>query len=283
MREVKPYKGESKAFLAKVIKSKRNKELKARLRILEKELLSDSFDKYDKAFKKKSLYSLDSCELSKVQSNDLLELYNYRRKAFQDLKISLTTDKLKRILNTCQNCTINEINSFDHVLPKSEFEEFGVHPRNLFPSCTTCNSKKSTIQEIDGEAQFLNLYLDKLPKKQFLFVTIENIGETIKPTFYLDSGTGTIDSKLFAKIENHYSRLDLLNRFSINSYPIISELANTIFCFWEMGRRKIVDHLGFKIDMDKKYFGDNFWKSILEKELLLSDLFWDHLQERVTE
>ncbi|BDU23402.1 hypothetical protein [Flavobacterium sp. GSB-24] len=205
--------------------------------------------------------------------SDLLKLYNYKSKLIQNLRTEITTTNTGRIMNTCQNCTLSEINSFDHILPKEEFCEFVVNPLNLFPSCTICNSYKSQFWRENGRRLYLNLYLDRLPDSQYLFVDIEYNNDTFGLRFYLENRFG-IDENLFNLIESHYNRLHLLERFSRNSDKVITPLQNKI--------KPYIDHLSMEeiiamttqtANLNRNVFGMNYWESILELALISNENF----------
>ena len=204
---------------------------------------------------------------------DLIKLYHYKAKVFQSLQLRLTTDENNRLINTCQNCTINEVNSFDHILPKDEFPEFAVNPRNLFPSCTQCNSYKSYVWRDSGIGLFLNLFLDVLPVEQYLFVDIV-INEGIKLDFTVENRNG-LDAGLFRLISSHYQRLHLTKRFSRNSEGVITELINAILSYkGDLSKEKIRQVVIAKANRDKQTFGYNYWKAIAVIELINSNDFF---------
>lgn len=200
--------------------------LKNRLLSLENdiELL---YNNYKRNFDSNCLENSVSNSFPESNKKDLLSLYNYKSKLIQELKTEITTTETNRIINTCQNCTLSEINSFDHILPKEEFSEFVVNPLNLFPSCTICNSYKGKIWNQNENKIYLNLYLDNLPQLQYLFVDIEYEKNTFGLKFYLENKFG-IDDELFSLIKSHYERLHLLKRFSDNGDKVISPLRNKI-------------------------------------------------------
>jgi hypothetical protein len=108
-------------------------------------------------------------------------------------------------------------------LPRSLFGEFIVNPKNLFPSCGECNGHKLANP---SSSEFLNLYLDQLPSKQYLFVDIEIDGRDMETTFYCDNRNKICDA-LFNTISNHYDKMHLFQRFTDNNDLVISPLIIT--------------------------------------------------------
>jgi hypothetical protein len=238
--------------------------------------ISASYQSYDDLYDTRQLVTSDAAGHVNPERSDLLKLYSFQRKILQNLKIQLTTSERNLLINTCQNCTINEINSFDHLLPKEEFPEFAVNPKNLFPSCTQCNSYKGVNLRADGRPLFLNLYQHQLPDEQYLFVnvTITNIIETD----YSVNNPNHIDHDLFTCITSHYHRLHLLERFKLNSHGIISELISIVQeMAVSLDQEAIRTIIRGKANRDKLIFGANYWKSILYLELANSDDFFDYV------
>ena len=115
---------------------------------------------------------------------------------------------------------------------------------------------------------FLNLYLDLLPVEQYLFVKLTIDEDVVTTTFYLQNN-GDIVDEIFKIIENHYNRLHLLERFNASVNEIITSLENTITSFiGKLPMEDIKKAIIEKSNRDRIAFGYNYWKSILEIELM---------------
>lgn len=276
MRNLEHYDEDSFDFHQEVIASKRNSaadpNYKDRVTTYN-HIISNLFQQYDDSFGIDNLVSLTDYDFGEDEASDLKRLYSYRSEIFQKLKLLLTTTGRGRILNTCQNCTISEINSFDHYVPKEEFPEYSVHPKNLFPSCTKCNSYKGQNWRENGDTKFLNLYVDILPIEQYLFVDINVNGDVISTTFYLSNVNG-IDPDLYSRIESHYNELKLFQRYSENSDAVITPIINMISgSIDRMSIEDIVEIIEDTSERNKVSYGYNYWKSVLELELISNDDF----------
>lgn len=276
MRNLKPYQENSEGFYDKIIASKnissKDPDYKIRLSA-NKKTISKQFEIYDDNFTKNKLEFLENHSFNDDESIDLIKLYSYRNKHIQKLKINVTTLQNNRIFNTCQNCTINEINTFDHFVNKSEFPEFSVHPKNLHPSCSVCNSYKGKNWREDSKILFLNLYLDNLPKEQYLFVDINIEDDVISPHFYINN-SNKISADLFLKIYNHYEKLHLCKRFQDNSDTVITSLENTLKTYSnKLSLSDLTDLVIETSNRNIETYGSNYWKSILEIELIKNKEF----------
>jgi len=84
---------------------------------------------------------LDLTAVSTAQKDALHHAYNTGTAPLELMRDRLT----KPILNTtCFLCSISEVSSLDHYLPKELFPHFSILPQNLIPSCSKCNSLKGT-------------------------------------------------------------------------------------------------------------------------------------------
>lgn len=276
MRNLTPYTKKSFDFFCSVVSTKKNSkqdpDYKNRVSNY-KEFVQDKFEKYDSTFEKNSLVDLDNSEIEGVPKKDLLKLYSYKNSKIQKLKIDVTTLENSRLINTCQNCTISEVNTFDHFVDKDSFPEFSVHPKNLFPSCSVCNSLKGSVWKKEGEMLFLNLYLDQLPLIQYLYVEINISNNVIDTNYYLKSNS-EIEHAFFKRLENHYRKLNLFNRFKINSHDIITSLE---YCIQEqikkISLKDCIEVIEESCKAEMKYFGRNYWPLILKMELISNNEF----------
>lgn len=268
------YSNNSIDFLNTVIKSK-NKRPKENQpfykdRIVKfKTELALPFNNYDLAFTSNILYTVQNDKKFQIKcdKDDLLNLYSYSSKIFVNFKNDLVKLPNDRSFDTCQYCGINSINTLDHILPKDLFPEFVVHPKNLFPACSDCNSKKSKKWLNNGLPEFLNLYTDILPNKQFLFVDIVLSDNTFKVKFNLQN-KNSIDPNLFLRISKHFENLNLLERYQRQASGIISNFETTIFSNLEnnsLDQMLSISRNSFAAHRNN--LGYNHFKIILEEEL----------------
>lgn len=276
MRNSKHHDGNSFDFYKKVLKNKRDKDIKDFLLPYEKEI-EKLYKTYDDNFDKDSLVLLKSKGFSKDVCANLKDLYKYSAKAFVDLRTELTTTENRREVH-CQYCTLSITNTFDHFVPQQEFAEFTIHPRNLHCCCSECNSKKSSFWRSSDKTLFLNLYKDILPKEQYLFATIEVDKKAVTVKFKLENKT-SIDAELFNLIDTHYNKMNLFERFTEVSDNVISIFLSSLKAFDEptlsTNSLKIVKK---QIEGEREALGQNYWQSILKLALLDSADFMNLLK-----
>lgn len=287
MINLNPLQDPSVGFLNEVVSSKKKKKnetppfYKDRIIALS-QIILPSYQAYDAAFLQNTLHRVTaSMTFTSNQKNDLLNLYNYGSKPFIKLKNKIISRPNNHEVHTCQYCTISSINTLDHIMPKENYPEFVVHPKNLFPTCSQCNSYKSTKWMTDGVFEFLNPYLHHLPNEQFLFANINYVNDTFDVRFYLDNSNNLVPSYLFNVIQNHYRNLHLLARFENESYKIISEFDNSIQgSLTTQSLDNALNSARASIRLNQATFGFNQFENILKLELCNGVAFRQYCQVR---
>lgn len=274
MINLSPFQDSSTDFLNEVISSKRKgpKEtapyFKDRIKDLPRIILP-VYPIYEHAFSKNTLHTVTaSVNFTDDQKADAIKLYKYKSKPFVKLKNSIISRPNNYEEHTCQYCTINSVNTLDHIMPKDDYPEFAVYPKNLVPACSECNSYKSKKWMTGGVFECLNPYLHQLPTVQFLFASVNYVNNTFDVSFYLDNSNYLIPSYLFNIIINHFYNLHLLERYKQASFKIISEFDNTIR--GSLTTQSLDDAFNSAratIYLNQVNFGYNQFESILKLEL----------------
>ncbi|HEV7424264.1 MAG TPA: hypothetical protein VGO21_03680, partial [Candidatus Paceibacterota bacterium] len=113
MKNLKPYSKNAFDVHKKRVITKATKDvvLGARLALLSN-VIKKQYELYEINFKNNTLEELTPSTFNERQKADLAKLYSFRQKVIQEIKKDVTTTDVNRIISTCQNCTINEVNSF---------------------------------------------------------------------------------------------------------------------------------------------------------------------------
>lgn len=266
MKNIIPFKGNCFEFYQNIVNNKRKDKYKL---LLLNQDIQKQFELYSEKFKINKLEEITSFNFNKENKSLLKNLYDSQNTCIKELMIELTTDKTNRINIFCQNCTIENINSFDHYLPKEKFAEFSVNPLNLIPSCSMCNSCKGK----NSNRNFLNLYTDILPQEQYLFVDIK-ISEGVPKLKYSVENKNNINSEIYELIKSHYSKLHLFERFNNNSANIISDLEIDIKGYLhKITLNDIKNIIKENCEENKKKYGNNYWKIILTLTIIENEEF----------
>lgn len=229
------------------------------------EIVIKEYDNYSLNYNNNTLERIAPLNITDELKEELRKLYTPNLHIVCQIRSLTKYHDGIEIAGTCPYCTISESSSVDHYLPKGEYFQFSVYLNNLFPCCHQCNGYKKGQWLEDGGRLFLNLYLDTLPNKQYLFV---NLDDSFVPSFFIEN-RNNIESELFNIIESHYSKLKLPSRFRTGSSKITTELIHTIKSFKNLlPIVEIQESLLARIEEERKVYGYNHWKSILQITLL---------------
>jgi hypothetical protein len=277
MKNLNPFSGDAKKeYKSAVARKPKDSESRKRLELIVSNIEA-AYDIYKGNFDSKSLHSVTSQDLSSEIRKDLVDMYDYQSRIIRNIRADITNQQVITIQSTCQNCTIDSVNTMDHVLPQKKFPEFAVNGYNLFPCCSRCNGYKSEITEYSA---FLNLFLDELPSVQYLFVNVYWNIDSVNFDFFLSNSAGIISVELYTKIENHYTNLHLLQRMKEASRTYLSEFISTYKHFYKKsGRDSIIEAVRESIEEDRVAYGYNYWKCSLKSALIASNIFWGYMDD----
>ncbi|MCK1453591.1 hypothetical protein IVB36_22630 [Bradyrhizobium sp. 35] len=128
---------------------------------------------------------------------------------------ALRGDLLKRIsVARCPFCGIGESSTLDHYLPKEQYPEFSVFPKNLVPSCAVCNTRKRDriLDKGTNVRMFLHPCYDLIPDTAFLAVRARMKADALVLSYRLTRPAG-MALQTFQHLRSHFNELDLADRY----------------------------------------------------------------------
>lgn len=259
MKKLSPYTGKSYNFFIEVLKNKRKKS-KNLITESVKATIKSAYEQYVRFYDTKSLPNLVAKTFDQAIKDQLEGLYSYRSKKLDELRGKILRENS---FYGCPCCTIvSESNTLDHIVPKSEFQEFAVHPLNLIPCCSRCNGKKGVKWREDGKLTLLNLYQDDIPNDRFLFVTLSVEEGKPRANFRLIR-PANIDTDLYSRIEAHYKLLELCERFNEGAILHFDAINSDLLSLNNRGYDNLVDFLRKKAQTILSKHGNNNWVGVL--------------------
>jgi hypothetical protein len=129
----------------------------------------------------------------------------------------LRGDLLKRVgVARCPFCGISESSTLDHYLPKEQYPEFSVFPKNLCPSCAVCNTRKrDRILDAGTDVRvFLHPCYDQLPDTDFLVVRVRIEADALVLSYRLVRPAG-MTHRVFQHLRSHFNELNLADRYRL--------------------------------------------------------------------
>lgn len=154
---------------------------------------------------------LDEASLTDLQKEAMRHAFTVETEPMTALR----GDLLKRIsVARCPFCGISESSTLDHYLPKEQYPEFSVFPKNLVPSCAVCNTRKRDriLDKGTNVRMFLHPCYDVIPDMAFLAVRARMEADALILSYRLTRPAG-MAVQTFQHLRSHFNELDLADRY----------------------------------------------------------------------
>lgn len=218
---------------------------------------------------------LDQAALTEPQKEAMRHAFTVETAVMTTLRGNL----LKRIsVARCPFCTISESSTLDHYLPKEQYPEFSVFPKNLVPSCAVCNTRKRDriLDEGTNVRMFLHPCYDVIPDMEFLTVRARIEADALILSYRLTRPTG-MAPRTFRHLKSHFNELDLADRYRRmglehlgGQYPALRRAYGS----GENAERVAEKLIEGAVDFEE-VSGPNYWLAKLYRALAGNDDFCD--------
>lgn len=232
-------------------------------------LLSQRYQDYEQAIVRNTLTGLAQSHAALALSKPLRACYGSPTQPLKDLKKAIVDTQPKRQLKYCPMCGTTLPKTYDHYLPAALFPEYAVHPLNLVPCCSLCNS----IKDDDwlcaaGERQYLHAYSDALPDAQFVYVTLhQHVAlKGVGATFSLQQPVD-VPAEQWRLIDSHFRRLHLIDRYDELGNDEIAEMLSDGKAYQDAGGSDVQDFLRCRSTDRRGVYGRNHWVAVLMSAL----------------
>gem|GEM_PF-6684436 len=194
-----------------------------KLTALTSDIFSYSNEYEEKAYQSK-LHELDK-DRFKEHSEDLVKLYtsyfsNNKPKystirKFYDLILTNGNEDKNKVIK-CPYCLSTICSHVDHFLPESVYHGLAINPKNLIPSCHSCNTKKKAkIFKIieQHKVSFFHPYYDDLGDVLWLKANVTLEQNLLSISFYVDQSLN-IPEEILHKINYTFDELGMASYLS---------------------------------------------------------------------
>lgn len=220
--------------------------------------------------------------LSEDEKKGLRNCYSVKTKAIDELKEKVFKNNSIELKGLCPYCNILKPTTIDHFLPKEEFPEFSVLGLNLFPCCTTCNSKKGEYwKDFDRSAKtilgILNFFQTDLSNIVVLKLDVNFQNNIPLFKFKLDSPE-EISNSIYQTINLHFKRLNLLERYEEEVPSEISELVAQLRVHCKKkSKTKIKKRIKKDAARMAETYGINYWKTVIRVTIYNDDTLFNYV------
>jgi hypothetical protein len=234
--------------------------------------ISTCYAELEKAVENGSLHSITASAKLKAISDSLRSCYSGSTKGILAIKALIKEAQVTRLLKYCPMCGTTLPKTHDHYLPASVFPEYAVHPLNLVPCCSTCNSTKDDDWlDAIGNRRYMHFYSDEWPEENFLHVSLHQLEglKGVGAKFLISRPPGFTGN--WSLIESHYKRLDLINRFTEQGNDEIDEILADCAIHLESGGTDAIGFLKARAEERAEIYGESNWRVQLMRELAKAD------------
>lgn len=196
---------------------------------------------------------------------------------YNQIQIKGRLEKLRERLlssaDTCPYCGFGEVRELDHYLPKADYGELAIYPKNLVPSCSSCNNAKRRVVPGAGAAHgpgLIHPYFEPLADVDFLLAEVTLSGAALEVTYHIDS---TQVPAVADKLQFQLDRLKLNERYQKQINKFLNEQRTAILMFNEMDPALLSDFLRRSATSLSRSFGRNDWRPVLIRALSDNEAF----------
>ena len=181
---------------------------------------------------------------------------------------------LLNLTEVCPYCGFGEPTELDHYLPKCEFDELAIYPRNLIPSCSHCNRAKGTLVPSElCDKRFIHAYFQVLPDVKFMCAEAKIIDEALVVTFRIDAKK--INVALANILQFQLDRLMLNDRYRTQINIFLSAQRTGMLLFKDAGfpARQMTKYLRLSAKSLANKHGSSDWRVALMDGLAANKKF----------
>ncbi|MDC0675994.1 hypothetical protein [Nannocystis radixulma] len=172
---------------------------------------------------------------SDEQSNALKQCYETEAPALKLLKKAIRQFQDPDVRGFCQNCGLNEPNTFDHYIPKNEFPEFAIHPHNIVPCCQQCNDirRRSPWRDEHGCRTF-HLFFDEVEANERHLVATIGCDANDEPKMVFECATSSKAPGFGGRYSRHAETLDLPRRLGERAPTALDRMCSELMATAEL-------------------------------------------------
>lgn len=178
----------------------------------------------------------------------------------------------------CPFCAISESSTLDHFLPKEQYPEFSIFPKNLVPSCAVCNTRKRDRILIDGTdvRMFLHPCFDAIPNMAFLDVRARIKADALLLSYRLTRPAG-MKIRTFQHLRSHFTELDLADRYRRMSFDHLGGQHPALRRAYGVKKdsARVTEKLIEGAEDFEEVWGPNYWLARLYRTLADNQNFCD--------
>lgn len=199
-------------------------------------------------------------QLTPLAPKKSIILGQYTSKMTGSQNLAYVRRELNSGITTCPMCGINEPNTLDHFMDKSDYGQLACCRLNLVPACGICNGKKHN----KPYNHFVHAYYDRYPDVEFLKTSVTVRNNKLGYIFSIDK-VALGNTPLANKTESQFDKLELNSRFHKTCNSYVTDYIKGLTCKTDKALRILLNN---KYRQNLNKYGRNHWKTSVINGLL---------------
>ena len=210
--------------------------------------------------------------LGNIGKEEMIKVYDYRmvkagmpgNKYYNIIKSSATQGK-------CPFCSVRQVDTLDHYLPKSKYPIFSVTPLNLVPACSNCNTGKKISFPSNDIEQTLHPYYDDIEGESCIKANVLKTNP-VSFDYYVDCPNHWSQIKK-GRVQNHFDSFKLNELFTSHANQELIGSKLHLQKLFSLSQKSLLEHLQDAHDSRRVTLGINSWQSVMYLSLLNDMVF----------
>lgn len=229
---------------------------------------------FEKQFSAYQIFQILQSSIVKgiIDKDEMEKVYTYRM-----VSPKMPGNKYYNILKSlapqgkCPLCSVREVSTLDHYLPKALYPALAVTPVNLIPSCSDCNKTKKSSFPNNSVEQTLHPYFDNLETESWIKAEVINYSP-ISFHFYVDCPSQWTQLQK-DRAKNHFKVFNLNYLFMSNANEEIRGAIDQLQNLYIKKPTLLIDQLRDSYESKKNRLGINAWQTVMYFSLYNDERF----------
>lgn len=236
-------------------------------------ILENAETDFESKFLSNSIHQIGQVGVVKapIGKNEMTTVYDYRmlkketpRREYYNKLISSAA------YGKCPLCSVREVDTLDHYLPKSKYPIYAVTPINLIPACFKCNKGKSISYPTNSMEQTLNPYYDNIENDEWLDAEVL---KTSPISFrYFVNPPAHWQQILKDRVTNHFESYHLNELFSSHANEELRGTRNQLVNLYNNHPDLLIAYLEDSHN-SRLELGKNSWQAVMYRTLFYNTWF----------
>ncbi|HTM67350.1 MAG TPA: hypothetical protein VL093_13565 [Flavipsychrobacter sp.] len=218
------------------------------------------------------VYQIETAKsiLGSIGKEEMVWLYEYKmvqrngRDYYDYIRASAPFGK-------CPLCSVREVETLDHYLPKTQFPALAITPINLVPSCSPCNTGKKIKYPRTTAEQTLHPYYDDIEKDNWLSAHLIKT-DPIGFHFFVNAPEAW-DHVKADRVKNHFESYGLDELFSAKANEELRGSQSYHQALFNHSSELLKFHLEESGKSRALNLGVNSWQAVMYKTLASDEWF----------